>query len=440
MNIIGLILAIAVLIFLICKGCSAILSSLIASVIAGLFNGFGIWETLTGYYVPGFLEFAGRMFFVFLLATVYGKLMGSSYSAHRIAFTLLDIFGKDRVILVIGLATGILVYGGVSAMVVMFTVLPFAYILIKEGNVPKSLLPAVIAWGQGTFAMAALPGSPQVVNIMPSTFLNTKPTAGPILGIIAAVIIFALGLLYFQWQLNNYRKKGIGFDPESKINLKVEKEVKKEDCPSIIAAFAPLAVLICLYLCLSSGWIGEAMDSITAVNTAMFFSILVIFVLNLDKREALVRSILEASNEWTTPLFNFTTMIAFGAVVQATEGFNTIAQWLLSLPGSVYVSAFVTTNIMCGITGSGSGGETIALKSMATSWLEMGANPSALHRVVSVSSCGFDSLPHCGGITTVFGLCDEDLGKNYIHVLVTSTLIPTLAAAVVVILASIGIA
>jgi len=125
--------------------------------------------------------------------------------------------------------------------------------------------------------------------------------------------------------------------------------------------------------------------------------------------------------------------------VQGTPGFAVVADWLLNLPGSVYVSALVGTSHMCAITGTGSGGQTIALNAMASSWLELGANPAVLHRIVSCTSCGLDSLPHCGGITTVYGLCDESVGKEYIHSFFTVTLGPLVASIVAVIFANLGV-
>lgn len=438
-NIIGLIVAVAALIFLICKGFNAVISSIVAALIAGLTNGFGIWETLKDYYVPGFLGFAGKMFFVFLLATMYGKVIGASGSAHRIAYTCTNILGKKRAILVVGITTGVLVYGGVSAMVVVFTVLPIAFILFKESDVPKILLPATITWGQATFAMAALPGSPQNPNIVPGAILGTNIMSGPVLGLIAGVIMFVLGWIYLEWQFKFYQKKGIGFDPNAKINMKMDKDIDITDCPPAWKAFLPLIILIILNLCFNKGVFGEPMDSITSVNTSMVISIAVVFLLNPSKFNKIFTAFVEGSTEWFLPLFNFTCMIAFGNVVTSSNGFSVIAAALLALPGSVYVSALVTTGMMCGITGNGSGGETIALNAMADKWITAGANPAVLHRIVSITSSTFDSLPHCGGITTVYGLCDESVGKGYKHAFVTTVIVPLIAAVAAVALACLGV-
>ncbi len=437
-NIIGLLLSIIVLILLVMKGANAITASLIAALVAGLTNGFTIWETLQTYYVPGFLSFAGKMFFVFLFGTIYGKVMGSSNSAHRIAYTLLDIFGKKRVVLVVALSTTILIYGGVSAMVVYFAVVPIAYVLIKEADVPKILLPGMLMWAAGTFAMSAIPGTPQNVNLVPTEFLGVAPTAGALIGIIDTVIVFGLGLLYFNWQIKKYKAKGIGFDPNGTINM-ASGDITRDDCPNVFKAFLPIVSLVGIYLALYNGTFGIQMGSFPAVSSAMFIATVIVVVLNPGKFKDNTKAIVDATNQWTAPLFNFTCMIAFGAVVEATPGFSAIADLLINVPGGVYVSAWLTTNAMCGITGSGSGGEVIALNSMASKWLAAGANPAVLARIVAISAVGFDSLPHCGGTTTSFGLCNEKVGDGYIHAFVSSVLIPFVASLFCVVLTMMGI-
>ncbi len=437
-QIFGLILSIVFLILLVMKGANAITASLVAALIAGLTNGFGIWQTLSDLYVPGFLSFAGKMFFVFLFGAIYGQVMGSSNSAHRIAYTFLDFFGKERVVLVVALATTILIYGGVSAMVVYFAVVPIAFVLIREANVPKVLLPGMLMWAAGTFAMSAIPGTPQNVNLVPTESLGVAPTAGPILGIVDTVIVFGLGLLYFNRQIRRYREKGIGFDADATINMD-SSDVARDDCPSAWKAFLPLILLVGLYLALYNGTFGVQLGSFQAVSSAMFVATVVVLVLNPNKFKENTKAIVQATENWTTPLFNFTCMIAFGAVVEATPGFSAIADVLMNIPGGVYVSAWLTTNVMCGITGSGSGGEVIALNSMQSKWLAAGADPRILARIVAVSAVGFDSLPHCGGTSTSFGLCNEKVGDGYIHAFMSSVLIPFIASIICVALAMMGI-
>jgi H+/gluconate symporter-like permease len=78
----------------------------------------------------------------------------------------------------------VLTYGGVSLFVVVFAVYPFAAEMFRQSEIPKRLIPGTIALGAFTITMDALPGSPQIQNIIPTTFFNTNNWAAPWLGVI----------------------------------------------------------------------------------------------------------------------------------------------------------------------------------------------------------------------------------------------------------------
>ncbi|MCZ7009958.1 GntP family permease, partial [Salmonella enterica] len=79
-----------------------------------------------------------------------------------------------------------------------FAVYPFAAELFRQSDIPKRLIPGTIALGAFTFTMDALPGTPQIQNIIPTTFFGTDAWAAPVLGTLGGVFILALGLLYLE--------------------------------------------------------------------------------------------------------------------------------------------------------------------------------------------------------------------------------------------------
>ena len=113
--------------------------------------------------------------------------------------------------LVIVLVCALLTYGGVSLFVVVFAVYPFAAEMFRQSNMPKRLIPATIALGAFTFTMTAIPGTPQIQNIIPTTFFNTNTWAAPWLGLIGTVFVFGLGMLYLKWQLGKAIAAGEGY-------------------------------------------------------------------------------------------------------------------------------------------------------------------------------------------------------------------------------------
>ena len=105
------------------------------------------------------------------------------------------------------------------------------------------------------------------------------------------------------------------------------------------------------------------------------------------------------------------------------------------------MSAAISVCLLAGVTGSASGGMKIAISSEAlvNSWLNSGVNLNALHRILSVSSCGLDSLPHCGGILATLNVCNETHSSSYKEIFVVTVIIPIIATAVIVALACAGL-
>ncbi len=98
------------------------------------------------------------------------------------------------------LVCAMLTYGGVSLFVVVFAVYPFAAEMFRQSDIPKRLIPGTIALGAFTFTMDSLPGTPQIQNIIPTTFFKTTTYAAPWLGIIGSVFILIVGLAYLEWR------------------------------------------------------------------------------------------------------------------------------------------------------------------------------------------------------------------------------------------------
>lgn len=452
-NIAGLVIALAVLIVLIFKKVPVIFAVPIAAVIAAITNwsneGTGnIWYALTNF-ASGTGNTFYQFLFVFLLSTIYGELVAGLGMAESISSFFIKIFSKKAAAVVIVITTALLVYGGVSAMVVAFTVAPIGISLLRQSNISKKFLPALIALGQSTFALTALPGSPQVNNIIPSSYLGTSSTAAPLLGIIASVVMLGLGLAYLLWQISISKKKNEGFEeelvPETYKNTK-EDENKKS--PNIILSLLPMVLLIGLFILFENVSFGNysfktQYNGMASVCTAMFIVIIYLVIYGLfiaKKKDIVVNIIKKGSVDWIVPLLNFAMIVGFGTVIQKLNGFSVLTNLVIGL-GSNYFVAAITVCILAGVTGSASGGLKIALNSeeLVTSWTTSNMNMGALHRVISIASGGLDSLPHCGGILADLQVCGETHSRSYIHIFVVTVVIPIIATIVVATLATLGI-
>ncbi|MCD8299661.1 MAG: GntP family permease [Clostridiales bacterium] len=455
LGLIGLFAAIAFLVVLAFKGHSVIIAAPLAAMIAVLFSyglqgHFMAQYTLT--YMSGFANYAKSYFPIYLLGAVFAKLMDVTGCATAIAKFFSEKLGTKRAILSVVITCAILTYGGVSLFVVAFVVLPVAIILFREANVPKRLIPGCIALGAFTFTMTALPGSPQVQNTIPMTYFGTDSWAAPGLGIIAAAIMFAGGMVWLTWRYRKAVKKGEGYGDHDD---NVEK-LPDDQIPNIVMAFAPIVIILVLNLVLSKviyprmdgAYLVEQFDTTLDANSgtwsvllAMMASILFMIFVNLKKLKGIfVGKIKDAAQESLMPLINSCAVVGFGSITKALPIFLIIQTFVLSFTAMPLLSEVLSVNVLCGMTASASGGLGAALEAMGDTFLSYGIDPGVLHRVASIASGGLDNLPYNGATVTVLALCGMTHKDSYLDMFVVAMVIPIVTSLIIVVLASFGMA
>ncbi len=172
--------ALALLMLAAYRGYSVILFAPIAALGAVLLTDPGaVGPAFTGLFMEKMVGFVKLYFPVFLLGAVFGKLIELSGFSRSIVAAAIRILGRRHAIPVIVLVCALLTYGGVSLFVVAFAVYPFAAELFRQSGIPKRLIPATVALGAFSFTMDALPGTPQIQNIIPTSFFGTNAWAAP---------------------------------------------------------------------------------------------------------------------------------------------------------------------------------------------------------------------------------------------------------------------
>lgn len=433
------IIAVAALVFLMLaayRGYSVILFAPIAAMMAvALTDPASVPPVFTGLFMEKMVGFVKLYLPVFLLGAIFGKLIEVSGFARAIVTAAVRLFGPERAILSIVLVAALLTYGGVSLFVVVFAVYPFAAEMFRAGNIPKRLIPATIALGAFTFTMDALPGTPQIQNIIPTTFFKTDTWAAPRLGIAGAIFVLVLGLTYLEWRrraaLANGESYGTGH-----IN---EPQVVAEDV-SINPALALLPLFVVgianKFLSLSIPGFYSAtkevvltpggkaipvdvapVTAIWSVEGALLLGILTVLALAW---KSVTRDFAEATKSAVSGALlasmNTASEYGFGAVIAALPGFLVIADALKSVPNPLLNEA-VTVTSLAGITGSASGGLSIALAAMAEQFTAAaqaaGIPLEVLHRVASMASGGMDTLPHNGAVITVLAVTGLTHRQSY---------------------------
>ena len=410
---------------------------------------------LAGYtqvFMPGVGRFIAQYFPLFLLGAVFGRLMEASGSARRIAVFITELLGAERAVLAVVLTCAVLTGGGVSLFVVVFAVQPIADYLFRRADVPRRLIPAAIALGSFTFTMTALPGTVQLPNLIPMQWFGTTAFAAAGPGLAASVAMFAAGMLWLGRRVRAARERGEGYGAGHVEEAEVAAGARQ--MPGTVAAFAPIVCVIVANFVLSqwvlprvdAGYLADAkFGGTTLAKVLGTWSALLSMLMAIGLSTVLFGRSVQVVNEWLgegaksclLPVFNTATEYGYGTTIASLAGFAAIRDWLSSLsPGNPLVSEAVTVNILAGITGSASGGLSLALESMGKLYAaqaESGlADPELLHRVAAMSCGGLDSLPHNGALITLLMICRCTHRESYPDVAVVTVLIPLAATALVV--------
>ena len=430
-GIIGILIAVILLIILVYNKIHPIICVLIASLIAGLSNGESILE-IEAAFTNGMLDFAKPVLWLFILSAIYGKLMEKVGNADSIAHAFVRVLGEKYCILALILSTALLVYGGISVFTVIFCIYPIGLAVLKKADLPRYLLPGIVVIGQITFAMTALPGTPQMNNIIPAGYFQTTLMAAPLLGLVCAALMFVLSYAYIMCAIKRTKAEGIGFAECGQES----REPEDENC--FWKAILPVIVMFVTYFLLGQGIIENTLTVYQSVDLGLVLAIISILLFNLKKRKQIAVAVKEGCNDWVRPMVSLCIIIGFGSVVKNTRGFEACVALLLNPSRNVYASAALSTAVVSGITASASGGIQIACSTFANTWLQS-ANPAILHRICSIASCSLDSLPHSGGIYSTFEICKVDLKQGYKYVFVVSVIIPAVVTVIAVILGNMGI-
>ena len=434
------------------RGYSVIMFAPVAALLAVLFTDPSqVLPMFTGVFMDKMVGFVKNYFPVFMLGAIFGKVIELSGFSKSIVSSVIHIVGQKRAMLSIVLVCAILTYGGVSLFVVVFAVYPFAAEMFRQGGIPKRLIPGTIALGAFTFTMDSLPGSPQIQNIIPTTFFKTNTYAAPWLGIAGSIFILIVGLLYLDWRRRQAAGKGEGYGT----NLINEPEpFEQEKLANPWIAILPLIVVGVLnkvFTVLIPQAYGASftlplaghpvtlqigsVSAIWAVEGALLVGILTVLAFAFkpvmakfaDGTKAAVAGSLLAS-------MNTASEYGFGGVIAALPGFIVVADALKAIPNPL-INEAITVTTLAGITGSASGGMSIALAAMSDTFIQA-ANAAhipleVLHRIASMASGGMDTLPHNGAVITLLAVTGLTHRTSYGDIFAI-TLIKTAAVFVVI--------
>ena len=446
-GILGILISLGLLMWLAYRGVNVLLIAPPLALLAVLMDGdTRVLAVYTQVFMTGLGGFLIKYFPLFLLGAIFGRLMNDSGSADAIAHAIANRLGSRHAILAIVLATGVLTYGGVSVFVVAFAVYPVASALFRHANVPRRLIPGALALGAATFTMTALPGTPSIQNAIPMPYFGTDLYAAPGLGMIAGLVMLGFGMAWLsrRSRMAGGAGEGYGVAPPETAGV-----TPLGDRPSVMAALTPLVIVVLVNYAftrfvipsMNTAYLAEPrfgsvkLDEVRglwSLIAALSLAIAAALILHRGRFRDPRASLNHGTMSSLLPVFNTASEVGYGTVIASLAGFVFIRNGMLGIaPGSPLISEALVVNVLAGITGSASGGLSIALSAMGSTFRSAGAaaglSPELLHRVASISSGGLDSLPHNGAVITLLAICQLTHRESYKDIFMVSVAGPLLA-------------
>jgi H+/gluconate symporter-like permease len=307
-------------------------------------------------------------------------------------------------------------------------------------------------------------------------FFGTTPFAAPGLGIVASIIMLGCGLWWLAHAEAKARRDGEGYGADAPVaaaaaaNDELVRERAttarefdpeeihhghlSETVPPISIAALPLIMVVAVNLLMSlvvlprldSSYLAEesfgatsisAVAGVWSVVVALAAAIAIVVLCNRSRLPALRQSMDAGANASVLPALSVASLVGFGAVIAALPAFAVVRDWVLGIQGGPLVSLAVATNVLAALTGSASGGLTIALDALGQTYMtiaaQTGLSPALMHRVAVIGSGTLDILPHNGAVVTLLAVCGSTHRESYFDIVMVG-IVNAIVALVAVIL------
>lgn len=311
---IWLLISVVLLIVLIFFRIDILLVAPIVSVFLCLVSGLDVVDTLAEGFMPAFATFAKNNFLIFMTSAMFARAMQDTGMAASIARGISSKLGPRFAIPCVFFVSALLTYGGVSLFVVVFVVYPIALQLFKEANITRIIIPGAIAAGAFTWAAFCLPGSPQAGPIVATQNLGTNLMVLPWLGVVCAIFMCAMQLVFMNYLHKSAVKKGLGFEADEKTEALISR-LDSMKLPNFFISLVPMLVVL-----ITLNVIG------LTVYYSMILGVVVALALawkNVPNKLTMLNS---GAQSAIFALINTCAANGFGGVAKLTPGFAQLVQ------------------------------------------------------------------------------------------------------------------
>lgn len=425
LSMIGIIIGILFLIYFVMKGWPLMFIGALSAMIVAVFSGINVISGYLEAYMGGFGGFLTGQIPIFLWGAIFGECYGVTGGAKSLARWIAKVFkGKSEtlsplVTIIIVFAAGLLLsYGGVSAIVLMFVMAPLTLELCRESRMPQYMAPGMILGCIATAALA-MPGSPQVQNVMSTGVVGVSSMAAAVPGFIAGLLIMILNAAYLNWAAKKEMRKGNFYDETAEAAFE---EALDENLPSPGIALLPMILVFVLYNFVK-------LD----VNFALMAGIILAAILmrkGFGSIQTFIKCVANACMNAAIVSCGAGAVAGFGAVVAITPAFGGLTEVLARFNGNPLVVTMIAMMIMTLIGGSGPAGLGVGLPVFTPLAQAMGANMNAFARISAFCATTFDTLPTNAGYIAANEIFKTKANQSYKYVGVCTVLNTTIGTLV----------
>lgn len=430
LNLLGIFVAFIFMMYFAFKDMSVVYLSAAAAFIVAAFNGMPLVDTFLNVYLKGAGGYFGTYVAVLLFGAIMGRLYSVSGAAVSIADTIAKAFFKENqtpekkqrtAILVILLAGGVLAYGGINLIVLVFTLYPLVLDICHKADIPKRFICGLVMGGIATYSMTG-PGSPQLPNVVPMDILGTASTSALIPGIVGMIVEIIVMVIVLDKMITKARNNGEHFAYGPK-DVVFDETMEK---PAFIVSLLPLIIIFVLFNFFSMN-----------LSIALIYGLLaatVLFYKYYKKSETLTSLYNAGIISGSVAIVNISMVIGFGNVVKAAPGFIVLIEALTAMQGNPYVVLAFAVAVACVFGGTASAGNMLVLPVLAPYFTKMGVSAGALHRISAFASSTLDTIPTSATLLMVLAHTDTSLKDGYGPAFATTVFATSIGTAAVVIL------
>lgn len=427
-SLIALVISFALFVILCLKNYNPIFVALICAIFISLFTPESILS-LFSVFLPGVAAQFQSFFLVYSLGGAFGYCLMSSGASAAVSNHLIRVFGKRNVPILIFVISTLFLFAGVASY--QYAILAISLPLLKAANLPKKVALAAMSAGAGSVAFGTLCGSTNPLNLAPCPYLGTTTMAAPMMSIICTIVSVVFIVAWLNHLVKKAHREHEGFQAHP--SDVIVDETDASSLPPAWKGYLSLFMVFAISLVLQ---FVVKLNALQSVVFAQLLSIVLLIALVGIRRLPKPVDICTKGFVLSLPAIVTICMVTgYGGVVQKTQAFEFLCQWVLSLQAHPYIITFVGVSLLSGLCAGGLGGISIFMQAVGQQLAQNPAvNVAAMHRIMTISGSTLDSLPHNGAIAFQLSVFNLKYKEGYFQQFMMSVVVNLLASVVAVII------